>query len=71
MAITASAYNKIQSIKAWATTKLPTVTEETYSYLLTDLLKYLDLLVKNKLKVHSDKVKKDITDALTNVSQEQ
>ena len=47
MEITASAYNKIQSIKAWATAKLPTVTEETYSSLLTDLLKYLDLLVKN------------------------
>jgi hypothetical protein len=47
MEITANAYNKIQSIKAWATAKLPQVTEETYSSLLTDLLKYLDLLVKN------------------------
>lgn len=47
MAITASAYNEIQSIKEWATAKLPTVTEGNYSSLLTDLLKYLDLLVKN------------------------
>jgi len=47
MNISSSAYNKIQSIKAWATAKLPTVTEETYASLLTDLLKYLDLLIKN------------------------
>lgn len=119
MSLTASTYNKIQSIKAWATAKLPTVTEESYASLLTDLLNYLDSLIKNndffetdikaiiielnklinsnfptvesmqsaisninsqlnqvpttienKLKVHTDKVKKDITDALTNVSQE-
>lgn len=47
MAITASTYNKIQSIKEWATAKLPTVTEENYASLLTDLLKYLDSLIKN------------------------
>lgn len=148
MSITASTYEKIQSIKAWATEKLTTVTEESYSSLLTDLLNYLDSLIKNndffetdikaiivelnklinanfpttesvqsainsakselntkittltntvntnktelnssisnintqlnhvptvienKLKVHTDKVKKDITDALTNVSKE-
>lgn len=148
MSITASTYKKIQSIKEWATAKLPTVTEESYASLLTDLLNYLDSLIKNndffetdikaiitelnklmnanfpttesmqsainsakselstkiteltntvntnktelnraisnintqlnqvpttienKLKVHTDKVKKDITDALTNVSQE-
>lgn len=148
MEITASTYKKIQSIKEWATAKLPTVTEESYASLLTDLLNYLDSLIKNndffetdikaiiielnklinanypttesmqsainsakselntkittlnntvtanktelngaisninsqlnqvpttiqnKLKVHTDKVKKDITDALKNVSQE-
>lgn len=47
MPISASTYNKIQSIKAWATANLPTVTEETYASLLTDLLKYLDSLIKN------------------------
>lgn len=47
MSISASTYNKIKSVKEWATGKLPTVTEETYASLLTDLLKYLDLLVKN------------------------
>ena len=47
MALTASTYKKIQSIKAWATGILPTVTEESYASLLTDLLNYLDLLIKN------------------------
>lgn len=47
MSLTASTYNKIQSIKAWATAKLPTVTEESYASLLTDLLNYLDSLIKN------------------------
>lgn len=148
MSLTANTYKKIQSIKEWATAKLPTVTEESYASLLTDLLNYLDSLIKNndffetdikaiivelnklinanyptvesmqsainsakselntkittlsntvntnktelngaisninsqlnqvpttienKLKVHTNKVKKDITDALTNVSQE-
>lgn len=148
MSISASTYKKILSIKTWATNKLPTVTEDSYTELLTDLLKYLDDLItnndffetdikaiiielnklinanfptmesmqsainsakselntkitkltntvntnktelngaisninaqlnqvptviENKLKVHTDKVKKDITDALTNVSKE-
>ena len=47
MAISASTYKKIQSIKTWATNKLPTVTESSYTELLTDLLKYLDDLVTN------------------------
>lgn len=47
MSISASTYKKIQSIKAWATEKLPTVTESSYTELLTDLLKYLDVLVTN------------------------
>lgn len=47
MSITASTYKKIQSIKEWATAKLPTVTEESYASLLTDLLNYLNSLIKN------------------------
>lgn len=47
MSLNASTYKKIQSIKEWATAKLPTVTEESYATLLTDLLNYLDLLIKN------------------------
>lgn len=47
MSISASTYKKIQSIKTWATNKLPTVTESSYTELLTDLLKYLDDLVTN------------------------
>lgn len=47
MAISASTYKKIQSIKTWATNKLPTVTESSYTELLTDLLKFLDDLVAN------------------------
>ena len=47
MAISASTYRKIISIKKWATTKLPTVTEDSYASLLTDLLKYLDDLITN------------------------
>lgn len=47
MAISASTYKKILSIKTWATNKLPTVTEESYTGLLTDLLKYLDDLITN------------------------
>ena len=47
MSISASAYKKILSIKTWATNKLPTVTENSYTELLTDLLKYLDDLITN------------------------
>ncbi len=47
MTISASAYKKILSIKTWATNKLPTVTENSYTELLTDLLKYLDDLITN------------------------
>lgn len=47
MAISASTYRKILSIKTWATNKLPTVTEDSYVSLLTDLLKYLDDLITN------------------------
>lgn len=47
MSISASTYKKILSIKTWATNKLPTVTEESYTELLTDLLKYLDDLITN------------------------
>lgn len=47
MSITANTYRKILSIKTWATTKLPTVNEENYTTLLTDLLKYLDDLITN------------------------
>lgn len=47
MSLNASTYKKIQSIKEWATAKLPTVTEESYASLLTDLLNYLDSLIKN------------------------
>lgn len=47
MSISASAYKKILSIKTWATNKLPTVNEENYTTLLTDLLKYLDDLITN------------------------
>lgn len=47
MAISASTYRKILSIKQWATNKLPTVTEDSYTSLLTDLLKYLDDLITN------------------------
>nr|DAM71400.1 MAG TPA: hypothetical protein [Caudoviricetes sp.] len=47
MSISASTYRKILSIKTWATNKLPTVTEDSYTSLLTDLLKYLDDLITN------------------------
>lgn len=47
MSISASTYKKILSIKTWATNKLPTVSEENYTTLLTDLLKYLDDLITN------------------------
>lgn len=47
MSISASTYRKILSIKTWAKNKLPTVTEESYTSLLTDLLKYLDDLITN------------------------
>ena len=47
MSISASTYKKILYIKTWATNKLPTVTEESYTELLTDLLKYLDDLITN------------------------
>jgi hypothetical protein len=47
MSITESTYKKIQSIKEWATAKLTTVTEDSYASLLTDLLNYLDSLIKN------------------------
>ena len=47
MPISASTYKKIQSIKTWVTNKLPTVTESSYTELLTDLLKYLDALITN------------------------
>lgn len=47
MSISSSTYKKIQSIKTWATNKLPTVTESSYTELLTDLLKYLDDLITN------------------------
>ena len=47
MPISASTYKKIQSIKTWATNKLPTITESSYTELLTDLLKYLDDLITN------------------------
>ena len=47
MAISASTYRKILSIKTWATNKLPTITENSYTSLLTDLLKYLDDLITN------------------------
>lgn len=54
MSISASVYNKIQSIKEWSTAKLPTVTEETYASLLTDLLKFLDSLIKNNNLFETD-----------------
>lgn len=47
MPISSSTYKKIQSIKTWATNKLPTVTESSYTELITDLLKYLDDLITN------------------------
>ena len=47
MSISASIYKKILSIKTWAKNKLPTVTEDSYESLLTDLLKYLDDLITN------------------------
>lgn len=47
MPISASTYKKILSIKTWATNKIPTVTEDSYTELLTDLLKYLDDLITN------------------------
>ena len=40
MPISASTYKKILPIKTWATNKLPTVKEDSYTELLTDLLKY-------------------------------
>ncbi len=54
MAISASTYRKILSIKTWATNKLPTVTEDSYTSLLTDLLKYLDDLITNNDFFESD-----------------
>lgn len=47
MSISASTYRKILSIKTWAENKLPTVSEENYTTLLTDLLRYLDDLITN------------------------
>lgn len=47
MSISASTYRKILSIKTWAANKIPTVTEDSYTSLLTDLLKYLDDLITN------------------------
>lgn len=47
MSISSSTYRKILSIKTWATNKLPMVSEENYTTLLTDLLKYLDDLITN------------------------
>ncbi len=54
MAISASTYRKILSIKTWATNKLPTVTEDSYISLLTDLLKYLDDLIANNNLFETD-----------------
>lgn len=86
MSISASAYKKIQSIKTWATNKLPTITEDSYTELLTDLLKYLDSLITNndffetdiqkiitelnKLLDKSFPTQDDITQAITTAKQE-
>ena len=69
MAISASTYKKIQSIKTWATNKLPTVTESSYTELLTDLLKYLDDLVTNNDFFETD-IKDTITGVMENISKE-
>lgn len=86
MSISASTYKKILSIKTWATNKLPTVTEESYTELLTDLLKYLDDLITNNdffekdIKVIIDELNKflnmtfpsqeDINNAISNAKTE-
>lgn len=86
MSISASSYKKIQSIKTWATNKLPTITENSYKELLTDLLKYLDSLITNndffetdiqkiitelnKLLNNSFPTQDDITQAITTAKQE-
>lgn len=86
MSISASTYKKIQSIKTWATNKLPTITEDSYTELLTDLLKYLDSLITNndffetdiqkiitelnKLLDKSFPTQDDITQAITTAKQE-
>ena len=86
MPISASTYKKIQSIKTWATNKLPTITEDSYTELLTDLLKYLDSLITNndffetdiqkiitelnKLLDKSFPTKDDITQAITAAKKE-
>ena len=86
MSISTSTYRKIQSIKTWATNKLPTVTEDSYQDLLTDLLKYLDSLITNndffetdinkivaelnKLIDKSFPTQDDITEAITAAKQE-
>lgn len=86
MSISASTYKKIQSIKTWATNKLPTITENSYTELLTDLLKYLDSLITNndffetdiqkiitelnKLLDKSFPTQDDITQAITTAKQE-
>lgn len=86
MSISASTYKKILSIKTWATNKLPTVTEDSYTELLTDLLKYLDDLITNNdffekdIKVIIDELNKflsmtfpsqeDINNAISNAKTE-
>lgn len=86
MSISASTYKKILSIKTWATNKLPTVTEESYTELITDLLKYLDDLITNNdffekdIKVIIDELNKflnmtfpsqeDINNAISNAKTE-
>lgn len=86
MSISASTYKKILSIKTWATNKLPTVTENSYTELLTDLLKYLDDLITNNdffekdIKVIIDELNKflsmtfpsqeDINNAISNAKTE-
>lgn len=86
MSISASTYKKIQSIKTWATNKLPTIKEDSYTELLTDLLKYLDSLITNndffetdiqkiitelnKLLDKSFPTQDDITQAITTAKQE-
>lgn len=86
MPISASTYKKIMSIKTWATNKLPTVTEDSYTSLLTDLLKYLDDLITNNdffetdIKVIIDELNKllnmtfpsqdDINNAISNAKTE-
>lgn len=86
MQISASTYKKILSIKTWAANKLPTVTEDSYTGLLTDLLKYLDDLITNNdffetdIKVIIDELNKllnmtfpsqeDINNAIANAKTE-